>query len=265
MKVLVLGLDGFEPTVAQELKLNVFNQYEHNLLQVPINKKLNVPTSPEVWASFLTGEVLEKEFVYRYPALNKIFFKLFKKTFSQRRFPQLNTQTFLDKVNGIAINVPYTKKYDNTFFDSDSSVLGALHKLGTGLTSLESTIIRLEALYQTRKAYILTECWKHRSSNFIFAYLHFPDVLEHCYTDHSDVEALYRDLAIFVSVLKKRLGERTYIIIADHGFDFEKKTHTNMGFYSSNISLGKIKKITDFYNLFIQLNKETLQKATGAS
>jgi len=61
-----------------------------------------------------------------------------------------------------------------------------------------------------------------------------------------------------VSVLKRRLkdsfGEIIFIIVSDHGFDFEKGDHSMKGFYSSNIYLiPKPEKITDFYGIILDL------------
>lgn len=50
----------------------------------------------------------------------------------------------------------------------------------------------------------------------------------------------------------KEERDGTFIIVSDHGFDQEKKTQSQYGFYSSNIPLvPEPKKITDFFPLIV--------------
>jgi len=59
MKVFILGLDGLEYNFVEKWNLRNLKQREYGKLEVPISKR-GWPSSPEVWASFLTGKHIKK-------------------------------------------------------------------------------------------------------------------------------------------------------------------------------------------------------------
>ena len=56
MKLYILGLDGLDYDITLEIKLKNLLQKQYGKLEVPIDKKIGCPLSPEVWASFLCAE-----------------------------------------------------------------------------------------------------------------------------------------------------------------------------------------------------------------
>lgn len=260
--IFILGLDGLEFDLVEELDLTNLKQREYGRIEVPISESLGVPASPEVWASFLTGEVtthirFAKPFYIEIPLKALMFMRRhinlslgLGKKLSDRgasRFPKLKRKTFLDHVKSKAINVPYV--------NHDHMALNAIHDFRVGKISLREAVDRLKAIYEGRKSQILNEVEKGGNVDVVFAFMHFPDSLQHFMLNRpGEVRRHYRDLDDFVSSLKRRIGGSTvFIIVSDHGFDFKAKTHSKYGFYSSNVLLNpRPKRITDFFNLIIE-------------
>mgnify|MGYP005641178489 CR=1 FL=1 len=104
-----------------------------------------------------------------------------------------------------------------------------------------------------RKEHILLELEKIRDVDVVFAYMHFPDEMQHLlFTRPLKIKKFYADLDNYVSILKSRVEASLFLIISDHGFDLETKNHSMYGFYSSNVPLDpKPQRITDFYDLIV--------------
>ena len=257
-KFFLLGLDGLEYDFVEKWHLTHLQQSQYGKLKVPISKEFGIPTSPEVWASFLTGKNVKKEFgrTFRIQMMLKVakFMRkhvkigfglgsLLRKR-SPARFPSLKEKTFLDITRSKAINVPYYS-FDHGTFDIS-------HRFTTGKISLEEAERELNLVYQNSKKRILNET-ETRDLDLIFAFMHFPDYPQHLLMMRPQkIKILYHDLDNYVSTLKKRIPKSfTYIIVSDHGFNPETKTHSKHGFYSSNITLNPTpRRITDFYEIF---------------
>lgn len=267
--IYILGLDGLEYNFVEEWNLANLKQREFGKIEVPINEVLQAPTSPEIWASFLTGKYIQMSFEST-SFLQENLFKLLK---FMRRYVNvslrlgrkvkrmddlyknlavmtlgeyLGEKTFLDLTNSKKINAPY-HNYDGEAFD-------IVRDFGQKKFSMIETIARLMFLYEKRKRQILDETEKG-IADVTFAYMHFPDTLQHLtYLRPDKIKRHYLDLNSYVSILKTKIKKpTTFVIVSDHGFDLKKGSHTHHGFYSSNVALDpKPEKITDFYKIIIR-------------
>jgi len=270
-KVFILGLDGLEYNFVEKWNLTHLKQLEYSKIKVPVNKEKNVPITPEAWAAFLTGKYVRVSFVNVKPPLAPILnlLKFIRKyvnlslglgkkirenvpmkwwTSFRLSFPPLKEKTFLDFTNSKKINAPY--------YNYDNAVFTIFRNLGKGKFSLKKTIKMFRVLYEKRKKQILCEVEKEQDANIIFAYMHFPDALQHLLvTRPFEIKKLYIDLNSYVSVLKSKIKDSTlFLIVSDHGFDVVTGTHSKHGFYSSNMALNpKPKQITDFYKIILHV------------
>ena len=271
--IYILGIDGLEYELVEKLNLNNLKQLEHTKIVVPIHKELDHPLSPEVWAAFLTGKYTPKhfekpqKFVRFLLKLNrslkidysKGFLNRFKNFYlenftSANRFGNLEQKTFLDITKSYEINVP--------FYSFDNKTFNILYLFGLEKLSLTQSINEIKTVYEERKKQIINEINYISNSDVVFSFMHTLDVLQHLSFLHfSEVKKHYLDLDNYVSILKNNLedtfGEINFIIVSDHGFDFEIGDHSMMGFYSSNTYLiPKPVEITDFYAIIIDLINE---------
>jgi len=259
-RIVILGLDGLEYDFVERWNLKNLKQREYGKLEVPINKEKGVPWSPEVWAAFLTGRHIPSLDFSRTPMLDFILKAL---KFMRRyiplslglgrkavirapvHFPELKERTFLDLTNSKEINVPYYSHDNKTFRIS--------WELDAGKISLKEAVNKDLNLYIYWKRRILKELEEAGDFDVVFAFMHFPDALQHLLFIRSlAIKELYADLDQYVSRLKLRVDSSLFLIVSDHGFDLETKTHSMYGFYSSNVSLDpRPRRITDFYDMIV--------------
>lgn len=269
--IYILGLDGLEHEFVEKWECSNLKQREYGKIKVPINKFGRVPTTPQVWMSFLCGKRISIDFGTFYLARTMIV-RILKfarkyadlslglagkvKTTKQIRGhfsnmtvenylnQKLNQETFLDITNSEKINVPY--------YNYDDKAREIVSAFGKGKISMQETVAGLNLIYETRKQQILETVETVRNKDVVFAYMHYPDILQHFFFHTpSKIRGHYVDLENFVSLLKRKLDDSTlFLIISDHGFDLKTETHSTYGFYSSNVNLDpKPERITDFYEI----------------
>jgi len=263
-KVFILGLDGLEYDFVEKWNLIHLKQREYGKIKVPIDKEQKIPKTPEVWAAFLTGKLIAGmyfvkplriaiplkilSFARKYV---KISLRLGKKIAvkAPTRLPKLKHKTFLDIVKIKEVNAPY--------YSYDGKVLEIFNRFYTEKLTLEETINALKKLYKLRKKQILYEARNLQDIDGVFAFMHFPDALQHClFTRPFEIKKLYIDLDKYISILKDKIKASLFLIVSDHGFDLKTGNHSKHGFYSSNITLyAKPKKITDFYPIILEWAK----------
>jgi len=257
-KMFILGLDGLEYNLVEKWNLEHLKQKVYGKIKVPISKETNFPITPEVWASFLVGKELEGIVCDRLDSREKILDilrylrkriklslgigRLFRPT---KRFPELRIPTFIDRFDGISeINAPY--------YSYDHAVITTLLRFGKNRFTIKDTIAELFKLYKKRRKQILEETKKKiRDSSVIFAYLHFPDSIEHfLYLKPKKLKNFYYDIEYFVLQIKEITGDIPFIIVSDHGIDLKNGLHSLYGFFSANVTLNpKPESITDFYRI----------------
>jgi hypothetical protein len=94
--------------------------------------------------------------------------------------------------------------------------------------------------------------------DFVFAFLGFPDIVEHlCFSSRmAIVRNVYFSLNSMVKNIRQVVGNECYFfIMSDHGFNFEKGTHSLQGFFSSNKKLPFCPgSIYELHDLLVELN-----------
>jgi len=276
--IFILGIDALDYDLVDKLNLNNLKQVEYGKIVIPIDEKKGYPLSPQVWSSFLIGrntsigfekshnfmEYLIKinlsfKFDLSKGLLRRIRSFYLENFTSSKRFGNLKQKTFLDIMNSKEINVPFYN-FDNKTFD-------VLYLFGNGKLSLAQSIKEIKSIYEKRKRQIVNELENINNSDIVFAYMHTTDVLQHfLFNQIYEIEKHYINLDNYLSVLKRKLeysyGDVIFIIVSDHGFDFEIGNHSRRGFYSSNVNLiPKPEKITDFYGIILDL----VNKSNGLS
>ena len=273
--IFILGIDALDYDLVEKLNLNNLKQLEYSKIVVPISKKIGIPSSPEVWASFLTGEHMPLKFSSKnnyIKAMKKILgvFRIASDNRFRRKanyfwaklgfksnviFGSINRKTFLDVIKSNEINVP--------FYSFDHKTFQISHLFGHNMLSLAQAVKETKVIYENRKIQILNETNKINNNDLIFAFMHTTDILQHfSYLRFLEIKKHYLDLDNYVSILKRSLedsfGEIIFIIVSDHGFDFKIGNHSMMGFYSCNTHLiPKPEKITDFYGIILELVKKS--------
>lgn len=228
--------------IAVDLNLSNILQTQFERIQVPISKILGMPSSPEVWASFLCAERVEMRFkgrkrhgILKYivklkKALPFISFGLGAKISGKAKgFPELERKTWVDLPNVKEVNVPYFS-YKNEIFEytqqfAEDKDLDAYKKKVLALYERDTKRIMLEVNSEVA----------HPECDILFAYLHFPDMFNHLW--FQDLDALYshyQKMDDFVKEVLDLVEDTHVIIISDHGFDISKGDHSDFGFISSN-------------------------------
>jgi hypothetical protein len=241
MKLFILALDGLEGDIVEKFGYKNLLQKKHGKLKVPISKISGRPSSPEVWASFLCAEHIDKEFEVRKnrwafgiirslkKALPFLSIGMGKKVGGGiKTFQKLERKTWVDN--------PSVKEVDVPYYSYTNEVLEASYEFSK-TKDLEAYRKRINIIFQEKKIHILREIRSldRKNLDIIFVYLHFPDAVQHAWFHHKEeIYFHYSKLDEFVGVLKNVVGSTNFLIISDHGFDFSDNLHSMFGFISSN-------------------------------
>lgn len=266
VKVFILGLDGLEYNLVHKWNLSNLLQEQNGKTKVPINKKVGEPISPQVWGSFLTGHVVDKEFDktgFRGPVAKILRFLrgyiplslgLGEKVGATTEFPELAETTFLDITDSKEINVPY--------YSFNNDIFKLLAKGRRENMTLTQKIRILKELYVKNKNQIALAVSEGLPQCLTFAFMSFPDAICHqAWLRPKFIRQFYHDLDYFVYKLKNELNEDVlFLIISDHGFNIKKGSHSHHGFYSSNQPITpEPKRITDFFQLILSWCGQQIQ------
>lgn len=263
--IYILGLDGVDYNFIEKWDLKNIKQNHYSQIEVPIDKNMLIPKSPEVWASFLTGKNVDNIDFINISPYSKIRQNILKTVKILRkhiplslgigevirdiptlRFPNLNKTTFLDITKSKSINVPYYN-YDHKEFEK-------LKKLRDDNVSIDELIDEIYKLWEERKGQILYESKNIKNYDVVFAFENCSDQIQHfSFLRPEEIKKFYSDMNNYILKLKKVVGKCTFFIVSDHGFDLNTEKHSLYGFYSSNILIKpEPTKITDFYNIVLK-------------
>jgi hypothetical protein len=240
----ILGLDGLDLELAKRWGYMNLLLHRYGTLEVPISKRYGHPHSPDVWASFLTG-VWHDNLRFTRPyglhrfldvmlwlrrkvgtslGLGLIGEQVYSHTINQ--FPPLKHPLFNMKM----LNVPYV--------NYDGLGLSIVSRFTNGKASMRDTKRALRMLLFKR--FIAVDAiFEHDN---VFAFIGFPDLMQHFTHNVDEVKDVYDLLDALVSDFDDLL------IVADHGFNLESGMHSDVGYWSTNMDLGFTpQKITDFY------------------
>ena len=260
MKVLLLALDGLDLDTVKRLNCIQLLQNQYCLMDVPIDKVLKVPSSPTVWASFLAGKLVERHFgSKKLRLLSKIRSHIPLSLGIAKRMTKspvsfagkLECETLFDKIeNSKAINVPY--------INNDGEHLKIPFMLSHEEVSLDEVIDAALDLLAKQSLAIEKDIQSSMENDFVFAFLGFPDILEHlCFSSRMGiVRNMYFSLNSMVQNIRGVVGnECHFFIMSDHGFNFEKGTHSLQGFFSSNKQLPSCpSSIYELHDLIVELS-----------
>ncbi len=247
------------------VKLNLKNtlQLQFSEIAVPIHEKIGVPSSPQVWASFLCAKLMKKDFdrknnfVFSFikkakKLLPRVSLGLSHKAGGALCFPELNTKSWVD--------LPNVKEFNAPYFSYDNIVMRITAEFAK-TKNLEEYQKQLESAYQLKSKQALEQIKKEMNTpecDIFFTYLHFPDGFNHAwYHDQQKTEYYHKEIDNFVSKVLEVTEGIHVIIISDHGFDFSKGVHSNFGFISSNRFMNFPKSIIEFGKLIYKYAGET--------
>lgn len=271
MKVSIIGIDGLEYDLVEELNLRNIKQVEYGKVIEPHSILL----TPLLWASFITGSLNHgvKSFTVRRNPIIKFGGSMFEKLgihghASPRRFVRkglmklglstspvdkrdLQTRTIFDYAkNPVAISIPAYNEWQS------------IHNM-----RLKYPFVKLVGEHNEKKA---TECietnWRifRRKLNYTLSLLeerdwdllmvHFLilDTIGHLYWyKPGKLRDAYRYVNNLVDKFLSKIKDQWVLIVSDHGM--KKGVHTNYAFYSTNIPLGlKNPKLTDFHDIILE-------------
>lgn len=280
-RVLILGFDGLEYNLVEKLDLKHIKQVEYGKVDIPTEcykKSLEVPYTPVVWASFLTGELpsrhgitelnrkrwenskLEwlRENVYVKTGLYKLLkervplYKLFMALGFKKR-PSLRDDyrvpTIFDQRDGVTIYVPTIDPEWDIRLPYKKEIESTLHKL----KELEWNRFR-----EIRERTLNSISYKWE---ILMSYNRLADIWGHiAFGDSDAMQKIYRALNSFVGEVKDRVDKSIFIlVVSDHGMEALEGTkyggkHSDHAFYSSNIPL-KLENpnIIDFYSIITRI------------
>jgi hypothetical protein len=146
--------------------------------------------------------------------------------------------------NSKAFNVPYVNYKPETF--------RIAHEFGKSNLSIDEALFQSLELCEKRKHELFQEVSEALESDFVMAFIHFPDIVQHLgFLSKGVIEHHYHGLNSFVSELRHIIPKDVFFfILSDHGFDRNTALHSNHGFFSSNIKLeNKPKSIFEVHEL----------------
>ena len=236
-KLILLGIDGLDHDLVEQLNLVALMQKQHGKITVPISPITGSPFSPSVWATFLTGRNVEASFIAIDESLN--------------RFGELDHETFIDWVGVGAVNVPFYNHEIETL-----ATIIKIHKLRKtyrdNQDKRETIISNMIKAHTIRAKEILIETIQANDDpdcSVVFAFIQTMDTLQHYLFERPEIlKNIYLELDVIVSNFKKQIRDTPLIIVSDHGF--KGYHHSHEGFFSSNHTLtNKPTNIIDFHKI----------------
>jgi len=265
-KVFVLALDGLDYDMVVDWRLKHLMQKHYGRIKSIINKQLGVPTSPQVWGSFITGQVQQidswhvynrvLEWIRRESPLKwikgkrKLSIRLGMKPDIVGRKHIVGKTLFDIFPKSIAIDVPTYNPRVTDFIHLMET------KLKVGVEAWEEECYALHHRTVEEIFERLDEEW-----DLFMVWVPIADQLGHL-GRKAKIRAMYQKLNLLAYNIGCACPENTLLtIVSDHGIEFlpdRTGGHTNYAFYSFNMQTDwKPERITDFYQFIIEkLNSE---------
>jgi predicted AlkP superfamily phosphohydrolase/phosphomutase len=273
MRVCILGYDGLEYKLVNELNLKNLMQVEYGKVNVPIVGGINDPSTPIVWTSFITGQPPEvhgvdmpefwnnkmdgfRSYIRKHQTIHKIA-KKFKIGYQVRRiidadakFPSrrnIKCDTLFDIIKPSSpIGVPVFNKNINEIYP-----IGEVIKARQDKEFRAEFEKRIRALFSQEVNELFKELkkdWK-----ILMTHFHITDLFGHAFWGTEKLVTLYEEMDNLAKKVKQELSsEDLLLIISDHGMS--KLGHTKQGFYSINHKIGlSFPEITDFFGIITSI------------
>ena len=278
-RVFILALDGLEYDLVKKWNLKILMQksfgkiklrkeycIKPRSLRAEHESGANVPYTPIVWASFITGLPPQKhkiktiwtygkilDFIRRLPIIRDIKGKrklLYKIGLGPRVVSKrdLNARTIFDVVK------PSIDVYVPTYSDNTELHRRLSKALLTSIKEYEKEIWEVHRLRERKVFENLHREWK-----LFMAYFDIADLMGHLHLVKRPQKLMrvYKRLDMLTFKIKKQTPEDTvFIVVSDHGMKPEPDgtgNHSDHAFYSLNIETDwKPSDITDFYHKIIE-------------
>jgi len=255
MRVLIIGLDGLEPSLVKDEELL---QSYHGVVD---NSGLALQT-PVLWASFLTGSGDHDVRGMRYSnKFTNMISRVIGIRWSSRVLkhsglynPRLyikediGKSTIFDLVDGyIAVSVPAYNEPE-VYLDIRRNTVKYFDYDYDGKTLVGES---MDLFNRERKEF--EDLLDSKNWDIAMIHVFVTDTIGHL---GIDIKRTYEEMARWVGTLN--FNNTMKLILSDHGM--KRGLHTIEGFWSSNIDLGKSKiHITEFYDII----KEVLHEDKG--
>lgn len=275
-RVCILGYDGLELTLVEELGLQSLMQREHGRVRVPIAGGIDDPSTPIVWTSLITGQPPSvhgvdmpqfwdssldglRSFLRRHRTLYgiakrlRLGYRVRGSMGVEPKFPSrknIRCDTIFDIVQpSIAISVPV---YNEDIYSQ--------YPVGEVFKAIQDPEFRRG--YEKRVRHIfkqeVDELFKALEEEWrvLMIHLHITDLLGHIYWGTEKLALLYEEMDLMTERVRRRLRpEDLVLVISDHGMG--RYGHTRYGFYSLSMKLGlREPDITDFFRIIKTIAEE---------
>ena len=280
MKTLIICLDGLELNYVLKWNLKGLLQKNYGTHDVSMIERIYTPL---IWSAFLTGqnpqeigytmEYIEKQRINAYPSILRTFALLRKrflpkKNLNLRRLAMklgiydmkktnmptnIRKQTFVSKLRDEGYNV-YIEEFPS--YNEFEKELFARIDPGLYLRrSFDERFRRVKESWDFTIKRWIRVLHVIPTHDLILFYTNFPDSAHHVLFKEEEL-IFVKDFYLKLENLPflKDLKNIVKLIVSDHGFIHNEHTHSNYGFWSSNINLPyEPKTVFDFHDLIIKL------------
>ena len=281
MKVFILALDALEYNLVTKWDMENLKQTTYGKFKLSpeyFHEEENVPYTPIVWASFITGKKPSEhriKSIFTYGKLleklrwfkpikaikgkRKILWKLGIKPRTVNR-GDLNLSTIFDKVKpSIAFQVP-------TY--NESTELNLILRVFLQEKSIKEFIQKTWEIFHLKRRQLFEILDKQKDWKLFMAYFKVADLLGHVYLKKNPkkLKEVYFILDTLTEEIKEKMPNNIlFLIVSDHGMQIGDDpvfaSHSNHAFWSLNIKTNwKPKDITDFYPKIIEWTKAETTK-----
>ena len=228
--MIIVALDALDKNMIEKFNCKNLMQSEYGETDI---SEFELERTVVLWASFLTGNNMEKEI----PVKGQWNFKLKKK------------QTFFNFFNSFrAIDVPaFSLKQENHKIERE--FLAGYFKNVNVVEDYDNIVWKNHE--ENKKEFF--EILKNNENDLIMVYFDLADAIGHLsFNDTEKMKNVYDELDGIVNEVKHITDDETILIISDHGMKAVGRygDHTKNGFYSFNEKLNlSMPKITDFFKM----------------
>lgn len=271
-KIVILGVDALEYDLVEEWDLQIYKQKSYGKIEVPILEKHEEPSTPVVWASFITGEEPKITEVTRFkdwdnpilPLLDRMAIKLgitiktrkkvgdfFSKIGFKKKPP---TKDRYQKIGTIFSDIPNSKAISVPSYNEDEEVFEIRRAVIFAFDNENEKKLIAEKIYMMDVEKVNELITSLHENTLLMAHLFTLDVVQHLYFKKPEVIHTYYDkMSELVTKVKEKLEKSDHLlIVSDHGQ--KKGLHTPYGFYSANKNL-KVNSILEFREFIKKLSK----------
>lgn len=264
--MIVFCYDGLDFYKVSQLGLTNFMMLDYDLLEVPVSRTFGIPMSPEVWASFLAGERVEKVFtgrrnlgLARYLSKLKRLFPFVKLGLHKKfvgvdvgSFPVKDFGSWADSCLVNCVNMPYIN-YDNSDFEYLKNVF-AVDK------DLEGAVDFMFELYGKQYVDVVNGLKDFDEYVVNVVYFGVPDRVAHLLGKSKVLDEFYikldDDFGELLRLVDAIDGGGHYVyVVSDHGYDLRLDRHSQFGFVSCNRFNSLPSSIVEFGDMILDCLK----------